>query len=139
MLGVTLIRIPAWGTANIVELIWLLGGITTVIYTCSHLPELARDLAAAAGSSRRALREVAWGYLRREVIRILQGVCISVIGIYASVTPPAIPSAGDFVTPTGIILTCVLFLQGLLVVGQSFWDWRTRRNLRHLLEAERPH
>lgn len=133
MTAATLIQIPAWGNANLVELIWLGSGLVTILYTASHLGELARDLKAARTSRRVGLSQVAWGYLRREIIRVVQGVCISVIGVYAVSQPPAIPKLGDFVTPAGLILTGVLFAQGLLVSGQSFLDWRTRRSIQESL------
>lgn len=132
MIGQTLIEIPAWGTLTLIEAIWLVSGLTAMIFAGSHIRPLYDDWALARDSGRPVLTAVAGGYLRREIVRLAQGVCLASIGVYAALEPPAIPGPA-FVTPVGLVLTGVLLTVSLLVSVQSGWDWRTRHEVQRLI------
>ena len=131
MISQTVIGVPAWGSVTIIEAIWLLTGISAMFFTAAHIRPLYDDWVAARLDGRPEIQLVAAGYLRREVIRFLQGVCLMSIGLYAAASEPAIGK--NVVTPVGLVLTMVLFLLAVLVSVQSWWDWRTRHELTNLV------
>ena len=132
MLSVTLIEVPTWGTMNLVEFLWLLAGAGAMFFPAIHLRPLYRDWLAAQIANLPIIQLVAAGYLRREIIRLLQGVCITAIGVYASVSDSPI---GDMVTVTALVITGVFLSLAALVTVQSIWDWKTRGQVQHLIDA----
>lgn len=132
MIADTLVTIPAWGRVTLLEAIWLASGVMAVMFTLAHMRALVEDYLAAAGTGRPVLSAVAWAYLRRETIRFLQGLCLSVIGIYACWQPSPAPGPSK-VSVIGLVLTFVLFSLGLLVSLQSHWDWKTRHEVQRLI------
>jgi hypothetical protein len=135
LLGTILIPIPAWGNVNLIEMVWSISGALLILFTLIHLPELRRDRLAANASGKPALQMIAWSWYRREIVRFLIGCCILSIGIYSAVQPP-LPVVGNHTTVTGLVITAVLLSIGVLSTVQSAWDWRTRRELIHLLRSD---
>jgi hypothetical protein len=117
---------------SLIEMLWSVSGALLIVFTVIHIPDLRRDRIAARATGNQALQMIAWSWYRRELVRMLIGCCILSIGIYAS-TQPAV--FGNYVTITGLVVTAVLLSIGVLSTAQSAWDWRTRRELIHLLRA----
>lgn len=134
MLAATLIRIPSWGNVTLIEAVWLASGLLAVGFAVAHLGPLYDDWRIATLTGRPVLAKVAWGYLRRELIRLGQGACLSTIGVYAAAEPPALPGPA-FVSVVGLVLTAVLLALAFLVSLQSRLDWRTRREVQDLIAA----
>lgn len=128
-----LYEIPNIYNANVIELIWLLSGIVAMFFTLKHMRELFFDWNLEKSSNNKSLTKIAWGYCRREIIRFVQGLCITVIGIYSSITPPAF-KGHDYISPIGIILTLVLVLLASLITTQSLMDWKTRNEVGELIK-----
>lgn len=78
------------------------------------------------------LREIAWGYLRREIVRLASGLAILGVGGYAAVMPNAIPGP-SFITPIGIVITFVFFFIAYTSAIQSLWDWKMRHTVQRLI------
>lgn len=134
MLATTLIEIPSWGDVTLIEAIWLGFGLMAVFFTLIHLGPLYDDWRVAKLTERPVLSKVAWGYVRREIIRLAQGICLTTIGIYAAVEPPAIPGPA-VVSIVGLVLTGVLMALSFLISLQSMLDWRTRDEVQRLIAA----
>lgn len=134
MLTTTLIEIPSWGNVTLIEAIWLASGLIALSVTAVHLGPLYEDYIAAKISGRAILGKVAWGYVRRELIRMAQGICLVTIGAYAAIEPPSRPGP-TVVSLVGLVLTAVLFILSFLVSLQSVFDWRTREEVQRLIAA----
>lgn len=134
MLTTTLIEVPSWGDVTLIEGVWLASGLLALCVTIFHLGPLYDDWRVAKLTGRIVLAKVAWAYVRREIIRMAQGACLTTIGIYAAVEPPAIPGPA-VVSLVGLVLTGVLLALSLLVSLQSMLDWRTREEVQRLIAA----
>lgn len=135
MITTTLIQIPQWGRLTLLEGVWLGSGLMALGFSAAHLPQLTRDYIVSLQTGRRVLQIVAWGYVRRELFRFLQGACLTVIGAYAALLENPIPGPAK-VSIVGLVLTSVLFLLAFLVSAQSFFDWRTRTETQRLIAEE---
>lgn len=131
----TLIEIPSWKTVTLVEAIWLVSGLAVVLFCSFHIRPLYRDWQAVLEQP--ALRAIASGYLRREIIRLLQGLCITGIGAYASTQPPVVTGLA-FISIVGIVITSALVGLALSIAVQSAWDWRTREEIQDLVNHDIP-
>jgi heme O synthase-like polyprenyltransferase len=130
--GVFLVEVPSWGNASLIEIIWTVIGLGAVAVAAHALPRVVGDWHIARDSNRFALRLIARGHVRREVIRLGQGAILLAIGLYACVTPS--PAPGPVVVSlTGIILTAGLLAIGALVALESILDRRQRREAENLL------
>ncbi len=129
----TLIEIPQWGNTNLVEALWLLSGL--VAFGCAglRLHPLVIDYHLASASGANDLHVIARGYMRREVIRLVQATFVIAIGAYAAHEPSVIPGPAK-VSITGLILTVALISISFLVALQSVFDWRDREEVKRLLE-----
>lgn len=125
-------EVPSWGTVTLVEAIWLFSGLMAIAFSIFHLKPLYDDYILARFSKRPALRLSAGAYFRREIIRFAQGICLTIVGVYACWVPNPLPGPA-VVTVTGLILTCVLLLLSILVSAQSALDWRVRHEVQHLI------
>jgi hypothetical protein len=123
--------VPAWHNVTLIEAIWVLSGFFATFLPTLHMRTLLEDWLATIAVGRPALVQAAWGYLRREITRFIQGVCIVVIGVYLSVEPS--PTSGNNVGGGEIFITVMFFLLSLLVSAQSHWDWKTRWQIAHLI------
>lgn len=132
MVASALIEIPSWGSMTLVEAIWLASGLIACLFTGMHIEPLYEDWLLARNTERPVLGAVAGGYLRRELIRFIQGVMLTTIGLYAAIEPPAIPGPA-VVSLVGLVLTAVLLSISFLVSVQSVWDWRTRQQIQDLV------
>jgi hypothetical protein len=130
--SVTLIEIPQWGSATLIEVIWLLSGLLAFVFTNLRLPSLWHDYRDTTEMHEEDLCLIARGYLRREAIRLLQSICIVSIGLYSVSQDPATPGAAR-VSIAGLILTAGLIMVSLLVAAQSYLDWRDREDVRRII------
>lgn len=121
MTATTLIQIPSVGSASLVEIIWLTTGLAVVFFSASGIPETIRLWNTALSQDDALMQVLAGGYVRREAIRVVQGVVIAAIGVYGCLTGPAIPGP-VVVSPVGLVLTCGLLLIGLTIAVQSVLD-----------------
>ena len=141
-LATRLYEVPQWGTATLPEVIWLFSGVLALFFCAAHLPSLVRDYRAArtvkssgAGLNQpRVLRLVAWSYVRRELIRLVQAGIIAGFGIYGTVIPPAAPGPA-VISILGIILTGLFLIINFSVALMSWWDFKTRSQVQTLLEG----
>lgn len=139
LLASTYWHIPEWGNLTLIEAIWLLSGIVTILACVRHLPtlyadwRLARKLTQGDGS-KKYLEVVSFSYVRREAVRLLQGSLIVGLGIYAWLQPPP-PNGATIVTPVGLMVTAVIVLIGASAAVQSWWDQHTRVQILAILET----
>lgn len=132
----TLIEIPSWGNITLIETIWVLSGVITVAFCGSHLRPLWHDYQLAKEiPDRPILRIVTWSYVRREIIRLLQGLAIIGLGIYTFTEGPVVPGPA-VVTYVGLVLTAVLVMLNLTTSLQSWWDFHTRAQAKRYLLGE---
>lgn len=134
-MSTTLIQIPSWGSATLIELIWTSIGFAVVLLTLLSLPDIVRDWAAALRSGSELIETLALSYIRREILRNVQGAVIAAIGVYVSVTPSLAPGPA-VTTVSGLILTVGLLAIGFITGLQSFLDRRTRHRVRAMIELE---
>lgn len=132
MIFTTLIEIPQWHTFTIIEAIWLFSGLLALAISGFRLRPLLNDLAVARKTGERDLYVIARGYLRRELVRVGQALCIVGIGVYSASEPPAIPGPA-VVSIVGLVITAVLLVISFLVSLQSYLDWRDREEVRKIL------
>lgn len=137
MIAVTLIEIPSWGNVTLIEAMWLISGLVVLTVSSAYLRPLSLDWMAAAASRRDVLRVVAAGNLRREVLRLAQGLAIAGIGIYVATQPTAVPGPA-VTTVTGLVLTGALIAIALLVAGGSISDWHARGEVRGYIKHDAP-
>lgn len=133
--------VPAWGDASLIELLWTATGLLTILVTGFYLAQVLRSFAGVvqlAAETQPAvgvqvLVVLAWGYVRRELLRFTTGSLIFGVGVLAIATPS--PTGRSFVTPTGLVLTAALFLIALLTSAQSVLDGKQRRQAEKLLRV----
>lgn len=131
----TLIEIPSWGNATLIEFAWLLTGILVLVVTGRHIRPLYLDWRAAILERRPVLEAVASGNLVLELIFLSQGLAITSLGIFTVFQPPAMPGP-TVTTPTGLFITGVIFFIALLVSFASISGWYKRDQIRRHLEEE---
>lgn len=131
MLG-AIYEIPSWGSITLIELIWILIGVVQCAFCLLHMRALTEDWMVATRQDRPVLREIAWGYLRREIMRFLSGLAIVGLGIYTALEPNPLPGPA-FITPTGIFISVILFFIAFTSAIQSVLDWRTRHLVQQLI------
>lgn len=132
MIAVTQFHVPEWGTMSLIEFIWTLSGLFTV-YFCGVQLERAhqRFLDVIASGRNGPMKALAHAYRRREALRLMQGVVITGIGVYASATV-GLP----YITWVGILITVGLMFVGGLAVLQSLLDAKTAHHVTELLLDE---
>lgn len=128
LFGATLIEIPQWGDANLIEVVWLITGILMILVSLWALPKVIGDYFITQripGHYTVARTLLARGHVRREVIRFAQGGIVTFIGVYAVLQPPPVPGPA-LVSPFALVLTAGLILLGALTAVQSVLDSRQR-------------
>jgi hypothetical protein len=131
--------VPSWGNATLIELLWATAGLLVSSITFAYLIQVLR---AFSGVITLAVREepsvqievlvlLAWGYVRREALRLATGLLILSVGILASLTPT--PGGIALVSVTGLVLTSALFGIAFSVALQSVLDGRQRLRAEALL------
>ena len=123
----SLIDIPSWGRVTLIEILWLASGLMALTFASLRVKPLWVDYTITKHLDQQDLCIIAYGYLRREVLRIITASSITFIGIYVCVTTPVTPGPAR-VTVTGLILTACLFVISLIVSLNSVLDWRDRNN-----------
>lgn len=131
-MSTTLIEIPEWETVTLIEAIWMSSGMIALFLTALRMPPLVRDSRNARELHERDLYVIARGYLRRELIRMTQALCVISIGVYAAVEPSAVPGPAR-ISIVGLVITGVLIAISLLVALQSYLDWRDREEVRRIV------
>lgn len=138
MIAVTLIRVPSYGTVSLIEFIWTMTGLITILYCVFQLRRAEFRLYDVKRSGRNgSMILLAKGYVEREIVRVLQGVCIFGIGIYADVQTA--PGGVNYITPAGIVITFALFMLGVLVVFQSVSDAMRAKKVSNVLYEQIMH
>lgn len=122
--------IPAEGTVNLVDAIWTLVGIFSMISILWSIRPVYQDWRNSEG----ILKHIAYGYFRREVIRFVQATSVLIIGIYACLQAPL--GGLNIITPVGLVITAGLVVIGLGIGLQSFLDKRLRIHLLAYLEEQ---
>jgi phosphate/sulfate permease len=129
-----LIEIPDWGPVTIIEAVWLLAGVFAFTFASLRLRPLLRDYGGAKETHEQDLYVIARGYIRRELVRLMQALCILSIGFYSAVTPQASPGPTR-ISLVGFGITVMLIVIAFLVSFQSYLDWRDREEVRRILEV----
>lgn len=132
-LGVTFIEIPSWGNATLIEAVWLLTGVAALGFTLAHLRQLRDDHSLASRTDRPVLRRIAFGYYRRELIRLVAGGIITAIGVYATVEPSAVPGPAR-VSLVGLFITAGFVAIAAANAVASWWDWHDREQIQSDLD-----
>lgn len=127
-MGARLIEIPAWGNITIIEAAWLLTGLLALGFTLAHIRELVVDYRRARETGRPVLARIAFGYVRREYVRMMAGAVITAIGIWAALEPPAFGGRA-MVSVTGLLITAGFIAIAAGNALMSWWDWRDRETI----------
>ena len=126
MFSSTLIEIPQWHGITILEAIWTVVGLITVILVLCMLKIVTEGwLSTPEGTIE---RDASRAYVRREVIRLLQGLCVFGVGIYVTFWVDS-PPGPAYTTIAGLIVVIALFAIAILVALQSLWDWQARNRI----------
>lgn len=121
----TLIEIPRWKTVTLVEALWLASGIMAMTFASLRLKPLWYDYQISKRLGQDDLCIIAFGYLRREALRVATALSIIGTGIWTCTTDSARP--GPAVTSiSGLFLTASLLSISLIVSVQSVMDWNDR-------------
>ena len=134
----SLIEIPSWGRVTLIEVLWLASGIMALAFATLRIQPLWIDYQITKRLGKQDLCIIAFGYLRREILRIVTASSITFIGIYVCVTSPMIPGPAR-VSITGLIITACLFLISLIVSLNSILDWRDRNNTIEIVNRRNGH
>lgn len=137
MVETTLIEIPSWGPASLIEIIWLTIGLSVIVFSTLGIPETIRLWKAAVGQRDAVMVTIAGGYVRRESIRAANGFVIAAIGVYGCTVGQARPGP-VVVSPVGLVLTSGLLLIGALIALQSVLDRTQQRRVAQLLDESQP-
>jgi len=137
LVGALLIPIPQWGTVSLIEAVWTLVGLVAVIVSGLSTPKVLVDYIVAKHAPPSALSDarvlLARGHVRRELIRLAQGLIILGVGLFADLTPNPFTS----ITLAGLVLTTGLVSLAALVALQSTLDKIQRAQAEELLEQTR--
>jgi hypothetical protein len=131
-----LIPVPQVGNVSLIEAIWTLVGMAAVLVSLYSLPRVISDYVISRHeeavnpplTTARVL--LARGHVRREVIRLAQGLIILSIGVVADLQPNPFQS----ITILGLVVTMGLVGLSALVVAQSILDRVQRRQAEELLD-----
>jgi hypothetical protein len=132
MIATTLIEIPQWSTVTLIEAVWLLAGVIAFAFAALRMRPLLDDFRRAVEAREDDVCIIARGYLRRELIRVAQSLCVISVGLYAAAEAPAVPGPAR-ISIIGLVVTAVLIAISVLVALQSFLDWRDRNEIRRIL------
>jgi hypothetical protein len=132
MIASTLIEVPQWENATLIEVIWLVSGLFALTLTLLRLPVLLRDYRYAQERGDGDLCVISRSYLRREIVRIAQAGAVIAIGVYAVLSPPLVPGPAR-ISLVGLWLTGTLISISLLIGLQSFLDWRDREKVNKII------
>jgi SNF family Na+-dependent transporter len=125
-LSTTIIEIPQWGHITLIEILWTTIGLFTVIFVLAMLRIVTLGM---LGTPKGTIeRDASVAYVRREIVRLLQGLCIFGVGVYVTFFA-ASPPGPAFITIPGLAITIALFGIAGSVVLQSILDWRARRKI----------
>jgi len=134
LFGSLLIPIPQWGTVSLIEAIWTLVGILAVLVSLLSLPKVVVDFIVAKHAPQGKLAAarvlLARGHVRRELIRLAQGIIILSVGIFADLQPNPLTS----ITLVGLAVTTGLVALAALVGLQSLLDRLQREQAEALLK-----
>lgn len=123
----SVIEIPSWQTVTLIEALWLASGLMALAFASLRIHPLWVDYELTKRLDQEDLCIIARGYLRREVLRIVTGAAITIIGVYAVSTNSLVPGPAR-VSVAGLLITASLFLISLIVSLNSILDWRDRAN-----------
>ncbi len=135
MIATTLIEIPSWGSASLIEIVWLFTGLAVVLFSTLGIPEAVNLWKVAIYQGDELMITIASGYVRREAIRTFNGLVISGIGLYACLAGQSRPGP-VVVSPVGLVLTSGLLLIGFLIALQSVLDRAQQRRVAQILEQQ---
>lgn len=132
MNATVVITVPQWGTVTLIEAIWLASGLVAFALSLRRLPALLDDYRFAQMNQEDDLYVIARGYLRRELVRVLQAGAVISIGVYAAIQPSPVPGPAK-ITLVGLWLTATLISISVLVALQSYLDWRDREKVNRII------
>ncbi len=133
------VRIPEWGNANILEILWTGIGLVTLLIVTWNYSGAKQDLVVPVHLedvyAREAAATIRRGYIRREAVRFVTALLILATGVTGDVVASA--RHPTVTTLTGLVTTTAFFLIGLMTTAQSFFDQRDRHDIRDLLLKSR--
>lgn len=130
-----LITVPSWRNATILEAVWLLSGLVSLVVSLWNVRDAYRDMVALAEWARdkrmhelhfNMLRLVAGANVRDETFRIAVSMLIVAVGFVGVFTPN--PLNGT-TTLTGLFVTVALVGIAVMTVVRGVLDVRLRRRL----------
>jgi hypothetical protein len=133
----TVIEIPQWGSATLIEILWLASGLMALSFSSLRIHALWVDYQLTMRLGHADLCIIARGYLRREVLRIVTALAITFIGVYSVLTDPLLPGPAR-ISISGLLITASLFVISLIVSVNSVLDWHDRiRTMEIVRRSER--
>lgn len=121
----TIIEIPQWGRVTLIEALWLLSGLMALCFAVLRIRPLWDDYQSSKRVGEEDLCVIAFGYLRREALRVATALCITYVGVWVCLTKSIVPGPAR-ISLSGLFLTIALFIISLIVSIQSIMDWRNR-------------
>lgn len=132
-LSTVLIKIPAWGTVTLIEMIWTVIGVLSSIIVVADFHQASVDYKLVISSSRNgAMKILAWGYVRRGALRGVTCASLLTVGVYSCIQ--ASPNGVNYISIVGIVITVCFFFIGSVTALQAFFDYRQRKQVAEELE-----
>lgn len=129
------IHVPYWSHATLLEVLWLVGGLTSALITCANVRDSLKDRAVVADiRNDPAIHERHWlmistaakGRLSSQWTRLRISLYIVAIGIFAIIQSNPF---GGRTTWTGLLVTVGLLGIAFETAFMSFRDYRRREQM----------
>jgi hypothetical protein len=139
---ISLIHVPYWGDATLLEILWLVAGSIAAIFTLLNIADswkdhqllkLIRTDPSVHDLQYEMIRVSANGRIESQVSRLAIALLIVATGIVGVITPN--PLHGG-TTATGLAVTVALVLIGAITAARSMLDYR-QRNLLYDMATQR--
>jgi hypothetical protein len=122
--------------ASLVEILWMMIGLTGMVIGWSNLADSRENLKALQTmngnniASHRVVSVLAYGHYRNDLFRFSKHTMIALIGVISCIVPPS--TRTQPVTATGLIVTMGLFYISIALLMASTLDRRQRESLEAL-------
>ena len=130
------ITVPTYANASMLEIIWTIIGVLAIIVVSYNILDVYKDVKIVnfykLETHQKAARILVLSYFRREIIRLGEGIIVTVIGILAVITP----NVTTKITTSGLVLTSGIFIIGFSIGLQSYLDRLSRNLVKNLLREE---
>jgi hypothetical protein len=137
VLGLTTINIPTWGSASLIDFLWMMTGLSGFTFVAWGLKgsvsnmQLLADRHFEDPHDRMAATLITRNYVIHDLLRLFSMNLIVILGIIA-----LMQEGPSYVTITGLAVTILLFCIAFIVGFHSYLDQRQRRKLKGIFQGE---